>query len=268
MKKVKNNNLGILIIVLSLIWASCQEPTTGCLDVNATNFDVTVDNPCEDACCTYPFLVVQAEHLFDTDKFSLNKKYKIENDSIEFLSFQFYLSDFQLIKNDNTIATTVDSVLLYRDRDSVKTLRNFILAGKNIGFDFSVGRFDKPATYAKIKFQLGLNADINKAVPSRMPSDSPLSTKTDSMYIAADKTYIFNKIVFTRKSKNDTVRITITTPQNFEFVKNLSFKQGFDATIPLKINYLRFFKGVDFSQPQNVIKQKIVENTASAFYVQ
>lgn len=268
MRKIKNNNLGLLIVVFSLFWSNCQEPTTGCLDVNATNFDVTADKSCEDNCCTYPSLVVQAEHLFDTEKFSLNKKYKIENDSIEFLTFQFYLSDFQLIKADNTIATTVDSVLLYRQTDSIKILKNFVLAGKNIGFDFAVGKFDKPTQYTKVKFQVGLNANVNKAIPSRMPSDSPLSTKSDSMYINADKTYIFNKIVFTRKSKNDTVRIAITTPQPLEIVKNLSFKQGFDATIPLKINYLRFFKSVDFTQPQNVIKQKIVDNTRSAFSIQ
>jgi hypothetical protein len=274
MKRIRNNNttpfFGILFILFCLFLNSCQQPTLGCLDVKATNFDVTVSDQCTDNCCSYPFLKLQVDHLWGAEKFSLNKKYAFAGDSIEFLSFQMYLSEFQLTTNTNKIATVIDSVPLFQIKDTINALSNFTLMGKNNGFEFNIGRFDKPDKYSKVKFQVGLNDIVNKTIASKMPSSSPLSIKADSMYLNASNTYIFNKLVIARKNTKDTLQLFITTPSTIDIsiVKNLSFTEGFDAAIPLKINYLQFMSGVDLSKPQNDIKAKIVSNTAAAFSVQ
>jgi hypothetical protein len=256
--------LGVGGLFLCLFLNSCQEPTLACLDVKATNFDVTASGPCTTGCCTYPNLKVQADYLWGTDKFSLNKKYLFGTDSITFLSAQMYLSDFQLITSDNKTASAIDSATLYRTKDTIKTLNNFVLVGKNVGFEFSMGQFNQPTKYAKVKFQVGLNNTLITAVPSKMPSSSPLSIKADSMYLTASNTYIFNKMVIARKNTKDTLKLFITTPTAMEITKNLSFTEGFDAAIPLKINYLQFLNGVDFSKSQSVIQQKIMDNTTTA----
>ncbi len=89
------------------------------------------------------------------------------------------------------------------------------------------------------------------------------------MYISSQSQYIFNKFVIA-KGVNfiDTLRLNITMPKDLEFVKALSFPLGFNASIPLTINYLQFFKGVNFSDDVNKIKEKIVDNTSSAFSIQ
>ena len=261
---------GILFILFCLFLNSCQQPTLGCLDVKATNFDVTASDQCTDNCCSYPFLKLQVDHLWGTEKFSLNKKYAFGTDSIEFLSFQMYLSDFQLTTSNNKITTVIDSVALFQIKDTIKALSNFTLMGKNNGFEFNIGKFDKPDKYTKVKFQIGLNDIVNKTIASKMPSSSPLSIKADSMYINASNTYIFNKLIIARKNTKDTLQLFITTPSTIDLsiVKTLSFTEGFDAAIPLRINYLQFLNGVDLSKPQNDIKAKIVSNTAAAFSIQ
>lgn len=260
----------LLLITYCLCLNACQETTKGCLDVRATNFDVTVTQACEDNCCIYPYLTLQADYFYDTTKFSFNKKYKIDGvaDSIEFLSFQFYLSDFQVVTSDNKTATVIDSILIARNSDTIKTLSNYALVGKNNGFEFKIGKFDKPTKYAKVKFQVGLDNIANQAIPSKMPTGTPLSTQSDSMYLKAQNTYIFNKIVYKIKSKPDTVRLFITTATPLVFTKNVSFTEGFDAKIPLKIDYKRFITDINFTETQNVIRQKIVTNTPSAFFIQ
>ena len=260
----------LLLIAYCLSTGACQETTKGCLDVRATNFDVTVTQACEDNCCIYPYLTLQADYFYDTTKFSFNKKYKIDGvaDSIEFFSFQFYLSDFQVVTSDNKTATVIDSILIARNSDTIKTLSNYALVGKNNGFEFKIGKFDKPTKYAKIKFQVGLDNIANQAIPSKMPAGSPLSTQSDSMYLKAQNTYIFNKMVYKIKSKPDTVSIFITTTTPLVFTKNVSFTEGFDAKIPLKIDYKAFIKDINFTETQNVIRQKIVNNTVNAFLVQ
>ena len=194
----------LLLITYCLLINACQETTKGCLDVRATNFDVTVTQACEDNCCIYPYLTLQVDHFYDTTKFSLNKKYKIDGvaDSIEFLSFQFYLSNFQLITSDNKIATVIDSIQIARANDTIKILSNYALVSKGNGFQYKIGKFDKPSKYAKVKFQVGLDNIANQAIPSKMPSGSPLSTQNDSMYLKAQNTYIFNKIVYKVKSQS------------------------------------------------------------------
>ena len=260
----------LLLITYCLCINACQETTKGCLDVRATNFDVTVTQACEDNCCIYPYLTLQADYFYDTTKFSFNKKYKIDNvaDSIEFLSFQFYLSDFQVVTSDNKTATVIDSILIARNNDTIKTLSNYALVGKNNGFEFKIGKFDKPTKYAKVKFQVGLDDIANQAIPSKMTTGSPLSTQSDSMYLKAQNTYIFNKIVYKVKSKPDTVSIFITTTTPLTFTKNLSFTEGFDAKIPLKIDYKKFIKDINFTETKDNIKQRIVSNTPSAFSIQ
>lgn len=258
------------ITVFCLVLNGCQEQTRACLDVKATNFDVTAALPCEDNCCIYPFLTLQIDHVYDSTKFSLNKKYKIDNstDSIEFISFQFYLSDFQLITNDNKTATVIDSTIIARETDSIKVLSNFVLIGKNYGFDYKIGKFDKPTNYAKLKFQVGLDSKTIQAVPKNMPSTSPLSIQRDSMYLSTAKTFIFNKIVYKLKSRPDTVSLFITIPAPIEINQKVSFTEGFDAKIPLKVNYKAFIKDVNFTEPKNVIQQKIVSNTNNVFSFQ
>ncbi len=260
----------LLLITYCLSSVACQETTKGCLDVRAINFDVTVTQACEDNCCIYPNLTLQADYFYDTTKFSFNKKYKIDNvaDSIEFLSFQFYLSDFQLVTSNNKIATVIDSILIARNSDTIKTLSNYALVGKNNGFEFKIGKFDKPTKYAKIKFQVGLDNIANQAIPSKMPSGTPLSNQSDSMYLKAQNTYIFNKIVYKLKSKPDTVSIFITTVTPLTFTKNVSFTEGFDAKIPLKIDYKKFIKDIKFTETKDIIKQRIVTNTKDAFSIQ
>ena len=131
-----------------------------------------------------------------------------------------------------------------------------------------IGKFDKPTKYAKVKFQVGLDNIANQAIPSKMPAGTPLSTQNDSMYLKALNTYIFNKIVYKVKSKPDTVSLFITTATPLTFTKNISFTEGFDAKIPLKIDYKKFIKDINFTDTKDNIKLKIVNNTPSAFIIQ
>ena len=263
--------LPLMLIIITLIFQNCLEPTEGCLDVNATNFDVTAAKDCDKSCtCTYPSLIIATNYVRDTSSFNFNTTYKNDlGDSFRIVSTQLYLCDFQLINDKNVTIRTIDSVALTRATDTIKVLNNYALVGKNIGFDFTIGTFNSTDKFTKVKFRVGLDDVAAKTIPSKMPSTHPLSTKTDTMYIESQSQYIFNKFVIAKGVNfKDTLRLNITTPTDLEFVKSLSFPLGFNTTIPLTINYLQFFKGVKFSEDVNLIKQKVVNNTSSAFSIQ
>jgi hypothetical protein len=258
------------VFLVFLLLTQCQEPVKGCLDSRATNFDVTAAKPCDDDCCVFPSLKIQLDYAFDTLNFNFNTPYKFGTDSIRFITSQFYMSNVQLIKDDSTKATVLDSISLFRDRDTLRVPNYYALVGKNNGFEALLGKFNQVGIYSKVRFNIGLDVEASKTIPSKMLSSSPLSIKSDSMYISSEKQYIYNKITLSRTLPSkiiDTFRFVIKTPRTIELKgnRNLVLKDGFDAIIPLQIDYKKWLEGVKFSDPINLIQDKIVSNTEKAF---
>jgi hypothetical protein len=256
------------VFLCFLLLTQCQEPVLGCLDARATNFDVTAAKPCEDNCCVFPNMKIQFNYAFDTFNFKFNESYKFGTDSIRFITSQFYVSNVQLQKDDGTKASVLDSILLFREQDTLKVPNYYTLSGKNIGFESILGKFNQVGIYNKVSFNIGLDVEAAKTIPSKMPSGGPLSIKSDSMYISSEKQYIFNKMTLVRTSKpTDTLRFVIKTLKSVELkgVKNLVLREGFDAVVALKIDYKKWLEGVNFSDLNTITENKIVNNTDKAF---
>ena len=265
-KLLKFPQLTVALLFLTLIFQNCQAPTEGCLDLRATNFDVTASKACEKACCTYPSLVIAANYKVDTFGFYFDSTYvDATNQKFRIVSAQMYLSGFQLVDATAKVYQTIDSFSLRRATDTINALNDYALVGKNVGFNFTIGAFSSTGVaFTKLKFRLGLDEGATKAIPTKMPTAHPLSIKADSMYISSKNQYIFTKFVIAKGIDfKEIVRLDITTPKDIEIVKNLSFTEGSDAKIPLTINYLNFFKGVDFSKTQQEIQDKVVLNINS-----
>jgi hypothetical protein len=256
------------VFLCFLFLMQCQAPVVGCLDARATNFDVTAAKPCDDNCCLFPNLKIQLDYAFDTFNFNFNTSYKFGTDSIRFISSQFYISNVQLLKDDGTKASVLDSILLFRDKDTLRVPNYYALAGKNNGFEALFGKFNQVGVYSKVSFNMGLDLEASKTIPSKMPQNSPLSIRSDSMYISSEKQYIFNKMTVVRiTNKRDTFSFAIKNliPIALKGSRSLVLKEGFDAIIPLRIDYKKWLDGVIFTDPINSIQDKIVSNTEKAF---
>jgi hypothetical protein len=256
------------LIMLALLLCQCQEVKKGCLDIRATNFDATADKPCVDNCCTYPNMVITATYNADSEQFKADKFYKLSTgDSIKIIDIQFYISDVQLVNAANKSFTVIDDAVLYWQKDTVRTRNNFTLAGRNNGFSFKLGKFNTIDKFTKLRFKLGLTDTLNKTDPTKMPTGHPLSIQRDSvLYNKATKSYVFNRIVIAKGQRlGDTLSLNITSLKDIEITTNITNKEGFDVNIPLIINYLAFFKGVNFASSENSIKEKIVSNYVNVF---
>jgi hypothetical protein len=280
MKKIKNDSttfqkfqtfgmFTFIFLSINILFSNCQDNTEGCLDIKATNFSISATKQCDDNCCVYPNLIVRADYVVDSKKFNQDTITLSTNEKLKLLQVQFYLSDFQLFTDKKEKYTPLDSFSLIREKDTLRLINNIALLAKTNGFDFNLGSFKGTGIFKEVRFKVGLNDTFKMAVPSKMPSSHPLSTKSDSMYLNATKQYIFNKIVFAKGQQfKDTVSLFITQAKDLSIVKNLSITEGFDAVIPLKINYLRFFDGVTNLIDTNRLKQQIVGNYGMVFTIQ
>jgi len=261
------------LLWLILLVAACYEPETGCLDIEATNFNASADDPCPD-CCTYPNLRFEIKHVFGDTVLPFGTHFTL--DSIDYFilrSWQFYLSELKLIVAGDTIGV-LDTISLVLDQNGLITKElvedNYAIGSRSI-FSINMGTIKYSGFIEDIRFQVGLDAQSNQTAADSMPSGHPLAIQADSMFFDEDRGYIFNKIQFQRDTTtgSSTTTLEIGTDANLvllNFPFNQSIIQGDNITVNLQLDYKLWLKGINFvTDSDEIIMAKIVANTPEAF---
>ena len=271
---------GILVFLSS----GCYERKEGCLDVEATNFDVEADDACG-ACCRFAQLKLSFLHrLTEEDTltvFQLNTPYPHTPDSLDFFSItalRFYISDLRLVNIEGqefTVSDTLEYKYLSPAGDTLKSslVDNFAYADRSNVGDIEIGTFRTTGIFTKVKFNLGLENPAAGALPSGFPATHPLFFKNDSTNWSEDAGYVFNWVEFLRDTLPETepTVIKITEPDliKIELAHDFEIKKGADINVVLKINYLEWFEGVDWkTDSADEIKRKMLSNIGGVFVLE
>jgi hypothetical protein len=275
--------LGFLTFFLFVFLQSCYEDREGCLDLDATNFDVTADFECAD-CCTYPSLSISFSHKIhpsDTSSttFFLNSVYLVPPDSVSLLKIKkvfFYLSDIQLIAADGSLVNVEDSIevgysLTPGDTLFKEVTDNYVYATRPVLAARTVGNIGAMGSFQGIQFRVGLKDESRDYLPNTVPSGHPLAFQSDSLnWNEADK-YAYQYWEFYRDTMDvDSTVIRITAPNsNFiQLYEPFELKRGFDVAIILRIDYLKWWEGIDpKNQDLESIKNALVANLPEAFSI-
>ena len=277
MKEVNSGSSNPLIFTVWTLYLlvfsfACYEPKEDCLDVLATNFDVQADEPCPD-CCQYPSLKLSIAHKAGEEFLSFDSLYT--TDSIHYFlikDLRFYLSNLQLVPRTGEslgVTNLVEmSVKTPSGNEIIEVEDNFQLVTRQSG-NYTIGEILASGSFDQIQFFVGVPIEVNNADPLSLPDNHPLGPQTDTMHWNQDAGYIFNKITLQPDtSSNELKIIEIGSIPNLVSVQ-LPFLQdikvGFDVSLSVEIDYLKWFKGIDFAASDAEIRQKIVENTAEAF---
>jgi hypothetical protein len=267
-----------LAAILCFAMASgCNSEEEGCLDIQATNFDVSADVACS-SCCTYPTLTLRINHVYDTtsNNFLLNKTYWDAIDSPYLVSaIQYYISDVQLVRADGSSVGVTDELEVTLADNSILSIEdNFSLLKKSIGSYSSakIGSIHANGSFSKIRFNVGINPTANHAMISKMPDGHALAKQSESMHIDITQGYIFNKMQIVKgTTAQDTITYEISGDNNLVGVEldyPINISTGFDITLTIYLDYKKLFDGIDFkNDDDNTIQTKIVNNTSSAFSI-
>lgn len=285
------SRLPLIIIHLTLIilYSSCYTPTDGCLDVDATNFDASADESCED-CCNYPQLNLSIFHSITAEgilgdtciNHSADSTFNFVDDNFfQIEDISFYLSDFQIVMPNGDVSEVEDMITLsiydnIIDQNDIDTLvkDDFVLIERG-QFSYSVGEFRAPGTYAKVKFNVGISSALNSTDVDTLATTHPLSSSQEMHFDSRGAGFIFQNfsvVTDTTQSLTETTNFeigaafTTTIPIELDYVQ--TFEPGVDVEIPLKINYTTWLQGINFAtDSEAAIKTRIVSNTASAFEI-
>lgn len=279
MKKIRDSRLWIFGIFLLVMTSSCKEPVEGCQDVDATNYSVSADETCADevsVCCEYPDLTIEVAHrIQDSIALSFDSTYMLGTRLGKLNGIRFYFSDFSFFSANSGEKIEVEETLDLNTSDGTKTFKDdFALINRqDVSFNYILGTIRGVGSFDSIRFFVGLNNGANAVLPDEAPDEHPLARQSSSMYDDAEASYISNQI----KIIPDTSNIADTLSYSFLATELLTevvlpydkmIDRGFDVTVPLKIDYQKWFTGIDFvTLTEAEIRIAIVSNIAKAFSI-
>jgi hypothetical protein len=249
----------LLLLLLLIFFQSCNQPTQGCRDINATNYDVTADENCEDDCCQLPELKIQFSHKIeqrvgDVDtvvNFKYNTSYILPislTDTFSFQKIKCYFSDFRLIDMDGGEVQVNDRLTIDLegdDPDSITIVDDVLLfdAGST---NYTLGEFDQPNTFEGLKFTVGLQSELFTTNPEIAPANSAFTP--DSINYEVDFGYIPQKYVFfSEPSLVDSIStiFRVFDPVEIELSTDpFALVTGFDGTLRMTVRYDQLFENI------------------------
>jgi len=292
MKKRSRKNLdGLLWLMLccTLLLPACYEPIEGCLDAQATNFDLDADQACS-GCCEYPAFQLSLQHRIGLvgleSRFSTDSVYYDgSGQPFRFNNIRFYLSNLRLVRADGSEAPVSDTIELDL-YDLSGTPRkatvedNYLLANPAFEQTYTIGAFrESGSNFVKIRFAVGVEGIANEAIPDSLPDDYPLGRIEEALdlHFNRDSGYVFSHIeLFRDTTAADTIPVILrigTTPY-LRVVELLlppggyTPTEGFNSLLTLRVNYVEWFQSLNIRQdsPAQMI-EKIVQNLANSFSV-
>ncbi len=260
---------------------ACFEGEEACLDPSAINYDVTGDENCGTACCTYPSLSLAFLHKAvqngDTTNLTYNQAYTNNvgmSFSIEEISY--YLSEVHLIDTDGNeilVEDRIDIPVLENGTDTTffELEDNFAIINPANFQNSSIGTLLFEGTATSLKLTFGLPLSINDSAPELFTEGHPLGTQEPAMYDSLNQNYIYNRISYYPDTSliGGTSSVIEITGEEAVFsvvlpLGEVNVDRGFNITCTIELNYLGWFDGVDFTvMDETTIKNLIVNNIAN-----
>jgi hypothetical protein len=268
-------------LLLLLAPAACTEPIEGCLDIEASNYQVDADNPCAD-CCIYPRLRLVFRHKQfvspdTTINFSYDSLYTDGAGNVfRIQDIRYYLQGASLIRPDGELTRTDDTVRLFfrepaGDTSSQVVEDHFFRMEADNFSSFSMGTFRYSGTFSGFRLFIGLEGSYADLIPELSPEDHPLA---DTSLFVADTGFVLCRLeILPDTTAADTIPriIRLFAPQPLHVLEEnipLEVPQGFGPVYSVQVNYAEWFDGVNVRQdPTEKIAQQIGQNLKNSFSV-
>ncbi len=268
-------------LLLSLLFLSlgCYEPEEGCLDINATNYDVSADDPCPD-CCTYPSLSLLFQHYVtlatmpDTSfamKYGTRYPSPMDTNHLFYIDRgRFFISNLKLVKANGEELGVLDSVWLpLVVGDSIFVENNFSKHDRDIFQAAKLGTFNAYGEFTGVKFTLGLAPTIRQVWVDTLKTTA-LAVENDTLSYNETVGIMPVHLIVRRDTLPDTAPIDLVFTQerqiSLPFEQTVFVDRGFKLKVTLRIDFMVLFQDIDFKNDSEAdIWLKIDSQLPNAF---
>ena len=256
------------LLLFPLLIAGCGEDIEGCLDPQATNFDPSADVSC---CCEYPQLALKLSYKncsTDSLSFVLNFPYDDDYGNVYMVNdLRFYLSDFELVRPDNSVVTVTDALEVLLSNGDLTTLKDDFCIVRNSVFKYNIGTTNVSGDFTKIRFKVGLDSIASQVNPQDLETTHPLHA---DFGMFANDNYTYNKIAIiadTASAVVSTYNVNSTVVE-IELNHDFTINSGFDTEIKVNADLRGLMNTIDFQNDDyDTIISKIIANTSGIFSI-
>jgi len=266
------------LLLLVCLLQACYEPTEGCLDTRATNFDLDADEACAD-CCTYPQLSLRFDNVWDygdtivalrLDTFYLdaaNNPFRLERIRFYWSNLRLQLSNGETLRLDDSLDVAIAE---NGDTTMISILDDIMLADINrASRTVSLGNLVPEGMLTGLQATFGIEDPTNKTVVTSVSTSHPLAQQERLMNFGAEFGYVFAKVEYFQDTiATDTILRAINI-YGSDFLRELdlnlavpsSFVDGFDPTLVIEQDISRWFEGINVRLEDTVaLKNQFVQN--------
>ncbi len=266
------------MVCVVVLFLGCEEDP-GCLDVQATNYQVDAEDPCGD-CCQYPELRVSFRHRWVREDTTLafgsdTTRFSLDGYTLQFPVVQYYLTNIRLVR-PNGSEVLLDEALDVTIGSGADTLTttipdNVMLVEAGSFRTFVPGTYRYEGNFTELRFELGVTAPANQATPEAYPDNYPLAEQSPAMHTSEDG-YIYTRVEVITNPADTTARVINTTEaqmaQTVSLPITFTLDRGFNTSVSLAVDYRDWFSGVDWDQQSDTdIADLIVGNQPGSFSV-
>ena len=278
-----NLRTGLLSILLAALVSACYEPSEGCLDIRATNFDLDADEACGD-CCTFPTLSLRFDNVWSyqdtTPPLDLDTFYvDAAGNPFRFERIRFYWSNLRLQTSSGETIRITDSLDISigenGDTNMITILDDIALADiSGSSRTVSLGTLEPSGTLTQLQATFGIEDPTNKAITTSVSSSHPLAQQAGRMNFNPEFGYVFAKIEFFQDTvATDTVVREInlfgsdfSRELTLDLIAPAPFVDGFNPTLVIENVLARWFEGIDVrSTDTTALKNNFVQNLTQSF---
>ena len=250
-------------LYIVLILQSCYDPTSGCLDSLASNYNVAAEDECED-CCTYPNVIMSMNHLWNGESFIFGDTLVNEIGSkCILIDSKFHLSNFTFSLQNGNIVTNRDSVQLSINSQDTTIADDIALIRKNQSTS-TLHSFRSADTVVNYSFRLGVPNELDSLTEINAEKYNNLAYNNGMRTGNAYAPYWFQIAV--GDSLTDT--ISVFGDQDFLFSNEVmvTIEEGSNVSVPLTIQYDLWMEEINFiDDDADEIANKLRANATKAF---
>ncbi len=266
---IKKNNplkywMGFLFLA-GILWIlqGCTTRESGCLNPDASNFDLDADRGCDD-CCKFPKVSLVLKNQWDSMAFvTTDTFYDIHHAPFQIFDLKYFLSGWEW-KDTGGERFSIDTTEALCGTEFIQFIPDMIIADAE-NFLFPIGEFKLAPVIDTLKFQLGLSRDFecledaDPDTPASLTALSPLYNPEEEML--ATIRLIVN--VHMPDTLLDTLFIRVNKPFSIPYA--YTFRRGSDTPFSITVNYAPWFSQVDITD-LNSFPASITQGLEGTFF--
>lgn len=255
----------IIFVIIGLV-VGCNARVEGCLDIEASNFDVTVDKH-DPEVCSYPDMLLKVQYSWDTLSFSKDSFYT--NDIGQLLAFEdvyVLVSQFALngVELGRLVVEDRTDWFLLEDDAYIKAIDDFTFVDQS-KFSFILGEWRTTDSVDRLDFYVGVPDTLTPTSPELLDDDHVLR-EPRAFYSEETNEFATARFIVARDSARtelDTFVIS-SGPLAYSFPLSKELTRGRNDDVGIEINFYTIFKDVDLDQDPASIAQALEANLQAA----